>query len=89
MKLFFLLVLSVLILESCGKKSDPQYQGKIKTEIKTIHKIYVSFQIFQREIIYRKYFCLNIAKKNKTPFYLYSEKQIKENYLNFAKILKM
>ena len=32
MKLFFLLVLSVLILESCGKKSDPQYQGKIKYE---------------------------------------------------------
>ena len=36
MKIFFLLVLSVLILESCGKKSDPQYQGKIKHEIKTI-----------------------------------------------------
>jgi hypothetical protein len=36
MKLFFLLVLSVLILESCGKKSDPQYQGKIKYGIKII-----------------------------------------------------
>mgnify|MGYP001178289670 CR=1 FL=1 len=32
MKLFFLLVLGVLVLESCGKKSDPQYQGKIKYE---------------------------------------------------------
>ena len=31
---------------------------------------------------------LNITKKNKTPFYLYSEKQIKENYLNFAKIFR-
>ena len=34
MKIFFLLVLSILILESCGKKSDPQYQGKIKHEVK-------------------------------------------------------
>jgi len=31
---------------------------------------------------------LSVAKKNKTPFYLYSEKQIKENYLNFAKTFK-
>ena len=31
---------------------------------------------------------LNIARKNKTPFYLYSEKQIKENYLNFVKTFK-
>jgi len=30
----------------------------------------------------------NIVKKNKTPFYLYSEQQIKKNYLNFAKIFK-
>jgi len=36
MKLFFLLVLSILILESCGKKSDPQYQSKTKHEIKNI-----------------------------------------------------
>jgi hypothetical protein len=35
MKLFFLLILSVLILESCGKKSNPQYQSKIKHEIRT------------------------------------------------------
>ena len=27
----------------------------------------------------------NIIKKNRTPFYLYSEQQIKENYLKFAK----
>ena len=36
MKLFFLCILSVLILESCGKKSNPQYQAKIKYEIKTV-----------------------------------------------------
>jgi hypothetical protein len=36
MKLFFLIVLSVLILGSCGKKSDPQYQAKIKHEIKVV-----------------------------------------------------
>jgi hypothetical protein len=36
MKLFFFLVLGVLILESCGKKSDPKYQSKIKYEIRTI-----------------------------------------------------
>ena len=36
MKLFILLVLSILILESCGKKSDPQYQGKTQHEIKVI-----------------------------------------------------
>jgi hypothetical protein len=36
MKLFLILVFSVLILGSCGKKSDPQYQGKIINEIKVI-----------------------------------------------------
>jgi hypothetical protein len=33
MKLFFLLILSIIILGSCGKKSDPQYQGMIKYQI--------------------------------------------------------
>ena len=36
MKLFYLLVLSLLIFEGCGKKSDPQYQVKIKHDIKVI-----------------------------------------------------
>ena len=36
MKLFLILVLSMLIFEACGKKSDPQYQGKIINEIKVI-----------------------------------------------------
>ena len=31
---------------------------------------------------------LNIIKKNKTPFYLYSKKQIEENYLNFNSAFK-
>ena len=30
----------------------------------------------------------NLAKKNKTPFYLYSSLQIKENYLSFANSFK-
>ncbi len=30
MKIFFFIVISLLILESCGKKSDPKYQGKNK-----------------------------------------------------------
>ena len=33
MKLFLILVLSVLIFEGCGKKSDPKYQGKIINKI--------------------------------------------------------
>ena len=31
---------------------------------------------------------LNIAKKNKIPFYLYSSQQLKENYLNYAKTFR-
>jgi diaminopimelate decarboxylase len=34
------------------------------------------------------YSILNLAKKNKTPFYAYSENQIKENYLKLAKSFK-
>ena len=30
----------------------------------------------------------NVAKKNKTPFYLYSENQIRENYLKFKNTFK-
>ncbi len=33
MKIFFFLTLSVLLLESCGKKSDPEYQVKNKKVI--------------------------------------------------------
>jgi hypothetical protein len=30
MKIFFVLIISFLLVGSCGKKSDPKYQGKIK-----------------------------------------------------------
>jgi len=33
MKVFFILALSILIFEGCGKKSDPKYQGKIINKI--------------------------------------------------------
>ena len=46
------------------------------------------FKYFKEKLFVEKISILNIIKKNKTPFYLYSEKQIKENYLNFAKIFK-
>jgi len=35
MKIIILLTISILILESCGKKSNPKYQSKIKQEIIT------------------------------------------------------
>ena len=46
------------------------------------------FKYFKEKLFVEKISILNIVKKNKTPFYLYSEKQIKENYLNFAKTFK-
>ena len=46
------------------------------------------FKYFGKKLFIENTSVLNIAKKNKTPFYLYSEKQIKENYLNFAKIFR-
>ena len=36
MKIIFFLVISILILEGCGKKSGPEYQGKNKQEITII-----------------------------------------------------
>ena len=46
------------------------------------------FKYFKEKLFIENTSVLNIAKKNKTPFYLYSERQIKENYLNFVKIFK-
>jgi diaminopimelate decarboxylase len=46
------------------------------------------FKYFSGKLFIEKSSVLNITKKNKTPFYLYSEKQIKENYLSFAKIFR-
>jgi hypothetical protein len=30
MRVFFFIIVSLLLLESCGKKSDPEYEGKNK-----------------------------------------------------------
>ena len=46
------------------------------------------FKYFKEKLFIENTSVLNITKKNKTPFYLYSEKQIKENYLDFAKTFK-
>ena len=44
-----------------------------------------NFSYIGQKLFVEKLSVKNIVKKNKTPFYLYSENQIKENYLNFAK----
>jgi len=36
MKIIFVLLVSFLLIQSCGKKSDPKYQGKINVEISII-----------------------------------------------------
>ena len=46
------------------------------------------FKYFGEKLFIEDVSVQNIIKKNKTPFYLYSEEQIKENYLNFTKIFK-
>jgi hypothetical protein len=33
MKILFLLITCILLLVSCGKKADPQFQSNIKKEI--------------------------------------------------------
>ena len=43
------------------------------------------FKYFKERLFVENTSVLSIAKKNKTPFYLYSSKQIEENYINFAK----
>ena len=46
------------------------------------------FKYLKEKLFIENTSVLNIAKKNKTPFYLYSSKQIEENYINFSKIFK-
>jgi len=46
------------------------------------------FKYFEEKLIIENVSVKNIVKKNKTPFYLYSEEQIKKNYLDFEKIFK-
>jgi PBP1b-binding outer membrane lipoprotein LpoB len=36
MKILTLIIVSILILSGCGKKSDPKYQGKLDKESKII-----------------------------------------------------
>ena len=36
MRVFFLFLISLIILVNCGKKSDPQYQASILKETKVI-----------------------------------------------------
>ena len=36
MKVLFFVIVSILLLEGCGKKSDPKYQVKNKKIIKTL-----------------------------------------------------
>jgi diaminopimelate decarboxylase len=46
------------------------------------------FKYFGKKLFVENISVHNIVKKNKTPFYLYSEQQVRENYLNFKKIFK-
>ena len=46
------------------------------------------FKYISQKLFVENSSVLNIIKKNKTPFYLYSDKQIEENYLNFTKAFK-
>ena len=57
-------------------------------KLKLFHNYMSHFKYSREKLFVEKNSVLNIAKKNKTPFYLYSEKQIEENYINFAKIFR-
>ena len=46
------------------------------------------YKYFREKLFIEGISVQNIIKKNKTPFYLYSEQQIKENYLHFKKTFK-
>jgi diaminopimelate decarboxylase len=46
------------------------------------------FKYIQNKYFVENASVLNIIKKNKTPFYLYSEKQLNENYKNFTRNFK-
>ena len=47
-----------------------------------------SFKFKQKKLFVENISVLNLAKRNRTPFYLYSGLQIKENYSNFIKNFK-
>ena len=46
------------------------------------------FKYLKKKLFVENISIQNILKKNKTPFYLYSEQQIKKNYLNFTQIFR-
>tara|TARA_B100001093_G_scaffold235507_1_gene225753 strand:- start:57 stop:170 length:114 start_codon:yes stop_codon:yes gene_type:complete len=33
MKIIFILIITILLFSGCGKKSDPEYQGKTNIEV--------------------------------------------------------
>ncbi len=43
------------------------------------------FKYIKKKLFIEKSSVINVIKKNNTPFYLYSQKKIIDNYLNFAK----
>ncbi|MDC1096328.1 diaminopimelate decarboxylase [Pelagibacteraceae bacterium] len=47
-----------------------------------------NLKYFNQKLFFENASILNIAKKNKTPFYLYSENQLKENYLRIKESFK-
>ena len=47
-----------------------------------------SFKYKQKKLFVENTSVLNLAKRNPTPFYLYSGLQLRENYLNFVKNFK-
>ena len=47
-----------------------------------------NFKYKAQKLFIEKTPILSIVRKNKTPFYLYSEQQLKENFLNFQKKFK-
>jgi len=47
------------------------------------HFRYVNQKLFAENLLIS-----NIIKKNQTPFYVYSNQQLKDNYLNFVKVFK-
>ena len=46
------------------------------------------FRYINNKLFIEKSEISKIIKKNKTPFYLYSSQQLKDNYLNFSKVFK-
>ena len=47
-----------------------------------------NFKYVGQKLFVEKVSTINIIKKNKTPFYLYSETQLRDNYLSFEENFK-